>query len=166
MILRELQGTDRAQLETMLRQTPAFREADVKVALELISDRLEKGAGSDYQFIVAAEGQVALGYACYGLIPLTLDSFDLYWIVVAPDKRDKRVGIRLLEGVSQEVIRRGGARIYVDTSSADAYTRARAFYSAKGFVEKARLSDFYRKGEAKVIYCLELPAIGRKPETA
>lgn len=157
MILRDLQKADRAPLETILRQTPAFRETDVEIALELIDNRLEKGERSDYQFVIAVEGQDLLGYACYGQIPLTADSFDLYWILVAPGRKGKGVGIRLMERVDQEVSNRGGARIYADTSSAEAYARARAFYSGRGFVEVARLPDFYRKGEAKVIFCRELP---------
>jgi YVTN family beta-propeller protein len=39
-----------------------------------------------------AVGQT-LGYACFGPVPMTASSYDLYWIVVTPDDRHLLVGI-------------------------------------------------------------------------
>ena len=125
--------------------------------MELIDDGVARGKKSDFQFVVASEAETILGYACYGLIPLTEDSFDLYWLVVAPGQQHKKIGVRLMARVIEEVTRLGGARIYAETSSANDYSRARSFYAASGFVEAARMPDFYRRGEAKVVYCLQLP---------
>lgn len=157
MLLRELTDKDREPIEAILRNTPAFREIDIKIALELIDDRATKREKSDYQFVVASDAETVLGYACYGPIPLTEESFDLYWLAVAPGRQRRKVGTSLMAKVIEQVIRQGGARIYAETSSANEYAPARSFYAASGFVEAARLPDFYRRNEAKVIYCLQLP---------
>jgi len=158
MVLRDLRETDREALAATLRRTDGFRQDDVEVALELIDERLEKGERSEYQFIVAAEGDDLLGYACYGPIPLTESSFDLYWIVVAPRHQRKGVGRALMRRVEESAVRQGGRRVYIDTSSGDAYVDTRAFYTAAGYSEVARFPDFYREGEAKLVYSRDLSA--------
>ena len=46
----------------------------------------------------------------------------------------------------------GAEHIYVDTSSSDRYAPTRGFYKRMGFIEQARLPDFYGPGDGKVIY--------------
>jgi ribosomal protein S18 acetylase RimI-like enzyme len=46
----------------------------------------------------------------------------------------------------------GANKIYVDTSSSDRYAPTRGFYQRMGFIEEARLPDFYGPGDGKVIY--------------
>lgn len=154
-MFRDLRDIDRPALEAMLRATSSFRGADVDIALELIDHRLERGDSSEYRFVVADEGGNVLGYACFGHVPLTDDSFDLYWLVVAPDRRGQGIGARLVARVKEETARLGCSRLYAETSSGGNYRGARSFYQAAGFIESARLPGFYRKGEDKVIYCFE-----------
>src|SRR6185436_6964392 len=88
--LRELRASDRDALEALIRGTRAFREDEVAVALELIDAGC--GTSSGYLFFVASdESDAPLGYACYGLTPLTDGTYDLYWIVV--DARVHRSGV-------------------------------------------------------------------------
>ena len=54
-------------------------------------------------------------------------------------------------------MRKAGAKhIYVDTSSSDRYAPTRGFYQQMGFVEEARLPDFYGDGDGKIIYVKSL----------
>ena len=58
-------------------------------------------------------------------------------------------------------MRKAGAKhIYVDTSSSDRYAATRGFYQQMGFVEEARLPDFYGDGDGKVIYVKQLGGAG------
>lgn len=156
MEIRDLLPSDREPLKASIESIAAFREEDVAIALELIDDRLDNGEDSDYQFLVAVEGDAALGYVCFGLIPLTVSSFDLYWVVVAPEHQRKGVGARLMTAMAQAVVQQGGRRIYIDTSSSDQYATTRAFYHSQGYAEAARFPDFYRDGEARVVYCRQV----------
>jgi ribosomal protein S18 acetylase RimI-like enzyme len=54
----------------------------------------------------------------------------------------------------------GAKKIYVDTSSSDRYAPTRGFYQRMGFIEEARLPDFYGPGDGKVIYVKELTGSG------
>ena len=42
--------------------------------------------------------------------------------------------------------------LIVETSSLDDYDQARTFYNRRGFVEEARIRDFYGPGDDKVVF--------------
>jgi hypothetical protein len=64
----------------IVRSTGFFREDEILVARELVDERFHKGAESGYEFIFAEMDGKTIAYSCYGLIPCTLKSYDLYWI--------------------------------------------------------------------------------------
>ena len=88
--------------------------------------------------------------------PLTRSSFDLYWIVVCPDRQGAGLGRRLLALVEAAAFRQGGARLYAETSSRPLYAPTRAFYRATGFDPAAELPDFYAPGDGKLVFAKRL----------
>ena len=105
-----------------------------------------------------AEHDGLTGFACYGRIPLTQSSYDLYWIAVAPGAQRKGLGRRLLGLVEQAAVALGGDALYVDTSGRAQYETTRAFYRACGYGEAARLVDFYAPGDDKIVFVKRLTA--------
>jgi len=153
--LRELRPSDRAPLEDLIRGTQAFREDEVEVALELIDAGLASRDG--YLFVVAADASDApVGYACYGLTPLTDGTYDLYWIVVDARLHRSGIGKLLLEAVKTDVARRGGRGIVIETSGQPSYESQRHFYDRCGAELLARYPDFYRVGDDKLVYLVRL----------
>jgi ribosomal protein S18 acetylase RimI-like enzyme len=51
-----------------------------------------------------------------------------------------------------DVQSRGGSLLLVETASKPSYARTRHFYESIGYREAARISDYYREGDDKVIY--------------
>jgi GNAT superfamily N-acetyltransferase len=151
-IRRTLESTDREPLEALIRETDFFNPEEIDVALELIDDRLANGESSHYQFLVAEQdGQIA-GYACWGPIPGTVASADLYWIVVRPGQQGKGVGARLLAAAEEWMASAGRTRVYVETSTRPQYLPTRAFYSACGYQQVSELADFYAPGDGKATF--------------
>lgn len=130
-----------------------FSKEELDIAFELVEERLLKGVSSGYHFLFAenGEGQM-IGYACFGSIPGTRESYDLYWIAVENDVRGSGLGKEILGKVEQRIVALGGKRIYVETSSREQYEPTRAFYSKCGYLKEAELKDFYSPGDAKSIY--------------
>ena len=153
VLRRDVRPGDPAVVEEIVRSTGFFREDEVTVAVELVQERLDKGAGSGYEFIFAKTGGRTVGYSCFGLIPCTLHSFDLYWIAVAPGSQGSGLGRRLMAEAEGQISRHGGKRVYVDTSSRPQYLPTRGFYEALGYQRAAYLPDFYAPGDGRVIYC-------------
>ena len=151
-IREEVRATDPPAVRALVRATGFFSDAEIAVAGELVEERLQRGPASGYRFLFAEAGGALAGYACFGPIPLTRSSFDLYWIVVHPDRQGAGLGRRLLALVEAAVLRQGGARLYAETSSPPHYAPTRAFYRAAGFDPAAELADFYAPGDGKLVF--------------
>lgn len=143
---------DPRSVRHLVETTGFFYPAEVDLAEELVVERLAKGPASGYEFIFAELDQHLLGYACFGPIPCTRSSWDLYWIVVSPGVQRGGLGRRLLTEAEESIRRKGGTRVYVDTSGREQYLPTRQFYEKNGYQKVAVLDDFYAPGDAKVIY--------------
>ena len=151
--LRSIVHSDDPQLvESIVRSTGFFREDEIPVAVELVEERLEKGTVSGYEFLFAEIEGKTVAYSCYGLIPCTLHSYDLYWIVTHKDFMNRGIGRRLLQETEKAIKAAGGHAIYVETSSRDQYLPTRAFYEKNNYLLKARFENFYDIDDDKFVY--------------
>lgn len=148
----EVCGADLRVVHTMVESSGFFSREEVLLAVELVEEHLRKGVSSGYRFLFAEFGGVPIGYTCFGLIPCTRCSYDLYWIVVQNDFRHLGLGGRLLRKTEDFIGEEGGCRIYVETSSRHQYAPTRFFYEHCGYSRAAVLQDFYAPGDSKVIY--------------
>lgn len=121
------------------------------MALELI-DEGDDGSTDAYHFAVAQRDAEILGYVCWGHTPTTEATFDLYWIAVSPEAQGLGVGRKLVEYCEAEVRQSKGQLLLIETAGKPEYDATRAFYLRLNFVEEARLRNFYRPGDDKVIY--------------
>ncbi len=147
---REVRPSDREDVRKIVAATGFFSPAETDIAVELVEETLREGDG--YLFLFAEWNGNVVGYACFGPIPCTKTSYDLYWIAVDPRFQRSGVGGRLLAETEKEIFRLGGRRIYIDTSSRDQYETTRVFYRAQGYLEEALLQDFYAPGDGKIIF--------------
>jgi len=143
---------DMEKVEEMVRATRFFREDEVKVAVDLVQERLVVGKASGYEFIFAELGGRTVAYSCYGLIPCSLHSYDLYWIVTHPGFMNRGIGKQLLERTEEEARNAGGHGIYAETSSRAQYLPTQKFYEKNRYILKARFEDFYEPGDDKLVY--------------
>jgi ribosomal protein S18 acetylase RimI-like enzyme len=143
---------DRQRVREIVESTGFFSPAEVDVAVELVDERLAKGEASGYYFVFAVVAGRTVGYSCYGPIPATATSYDLYWIAVDRDCQGRKYGRILLEESERLIRQAGGRRLYLDTSSRPQYQPTRDFYEHFNFRCEAVLEDFYAPGDGKVIY--------------
>lgn len=143
----------------LVSATEFFSVAEKDVAVELVDEALARGNASGYYFVFAdakeSPGKID-GYTCYGPIPATASSFDLYWIAVSPRIQRSGLGRELLLETERRAAGRGATQMYVDTSGREQYAPTRAFYERMGYSKAAELTDFYAPGDAKIIYCKQL----------
>ncbi len=149
---RELRGQDRQPLAEALAATGFFNQEELAVALELVDDRLAHGESSHYRFLLAEMAGSVAGYACWGPIPGTQESADLYWITVHPDSQGKGVGRALLAAAETSMIEEGRPRCWIETATRPQYAPTRAFYLACGYALAAELPDYYAPGDGKAIF--------------
>ncbi len=157
MEIRPLAPKDRGYLQSILLRAGVFTPEEIEVAMELIDLVLRDSNQKDYSIhcFVNAEDK-PLGYICYGPVPMTQGTFDLYWIVVDSEFKGQGIGSRLIDFLEEEMRRRKGRLILADTSSISSYEEAHRFYLKKGFQEVARVPDFYWVGNDRITFCKKI----------
>ncbi len=139
-------------VESIVRSTGFFREDEINIAREIAEEKFTAGEESSYQFLFAEIDGKTVAFSCFGLIPCSLISFDLYWIATMQPFRNHGIGRLLLARTEDEVKKGGGAAIYAETSSKSEYESTRVFYLRNGYQLKAELDDFYEAGDNKLIF--------------
>ncbi len=158
----EVLPRDVEEVRSLVARTGFFREDEIQVAAELVTERLNRGPESGYYFVMAEEGGRLTGYVCYGPIPCTISSYDLYWIAVEPHLQGRGLGKALLCEAERLIRKMGGDRVYVETSSKTQYESTRLFYERCGYSKASVLDDFYGPGDSKATYLKRLRASGKE----
>jgi ribosomal protein S18 acetylase RimI-like enzyme len=146
---------DREHIRGLVIAAGNFNASEVETAVELADEALAKGDASGYFFLLLEEdaGERAVrGYACYGPVPLTVGTYDLYWIVVDPATQGRGYGRRLLEAVERRIEGLGGRKLLIETSSQESYAGTIRFYERSGYGLAARIRDFYKVGDDKLVF--------------
>lgn len=154
-MLRSLAATDLPAIDEMLQANrPLFSERECAIAADMVREGLAAPDDEDpYQFVVAERAGRVRGYACFGTVPLTEGTYDLYWIVVHPAAHGSGIGRALMEHCETAIAGQGGRLVVVETSSRPDYDKTRRFYErTMAYRSAARFVDFYRPGDDKIVY--------------
>ncbi len=156
-LVRRIGADDREAIRSLVAGTGAFRPFEVEVAMELVDAALSRPEQDDYHpFVLVEEDGTVAAYACFGKNAMTAHTFDLYWLATRKDRMGKGYGKRIVAFVEEEVRRRGGKILVIETSSKESYRETQAFYDRIGCALAARLPDYYDDGDDKLIYLKRL----------
>jgi ribosomal protein S18 acetylase RimI-like enzyme len=142
---------DKPALMRILRNTPEFKPFEVVVAEEVIDSYLSDSQDSGYFILIAEDNGEIAGYICYGETPLTVGTWDIYWVAVDRKKRRRGIGEALSETAETAIKKDGGRLAVIETSSTPLYENTRDFYKRRGYETVARIPDFYMPGDDKLI---------------
>lgn len=160
--IRPARAEDREALLAILASDHTFKDDERLVATELIDGALTGSV--DYYLLVAVPeagepagagappGTFLSGYLCYGPTPMTVSTFDLYWIVVHAEARGRGVAQALIIAMEAELLRQGGTAVRVETSETEGYGAARKLYARLAYPVASILTDFYREGDSLITY--------------
>ena len=152
-MIRPMQESDKDTVMTILHVTAMFKQEEINVAEELIDIYLHQSDQNDYDIVIIENSdKYVAGYLCYGPTPLTKGTFDLYWMAVDPKEQGKGYGKKLVKWLEEKVKTNHGRLIVIETSSQPKYKPTRNFYENLNYKETARITDFYTKGDDRVIY--------------
>jgi GNAT superfamily N-acetyltransferase len=122
------------------------------------------GSLEGHSWIVALDRdeQVA-GAGYFAPEPFADRMWNLYFLAVRPDGHGGGVGGDIITWVEQTLRELGDTQarvLIVETSSTDGYEQARSFYAKHGFVEEARIRQFYGPADDKVVFWKSLANLG------
>ena len=149
--IRAMNQEDKPSIMQILRSTVEFKRSEVIVAEEVIDSYISDSYQSGYQILVAELNSTIAGYICFGPTPLTEGTWDIYWVVVAPDKQRQGTGSALRESAEKSIREAEGRLAIIETSSTPAYEKTRHFHIRHGYDIIASLPDFYAPGDDKLV---------------
>src|SRR5437588_5637452 len=163
LVIRSMVAADRSGVFRILEGAGNFTPEEVATALELIDEWLELGEHSGYLTYVmesqSEEFSEVLGYVCFGPTPLTESTYDLYWIAVDKSRLRGGVGKRWLKFAEEEIVRRGGKMLLVETSSQETYGGTIQSYEKTGYELVGKITESYKPGDDKLIFAKRLPVL-------
>ncbi len=152
-ISEDIDKADRKKIEDILRSTDFFYEFEIDTALELADETIELGMEkSGYYWLKAEDEDGLVAFANYGKNDFSVHSWELYWIAVHNNSRHKKLGSLLLKACEDDVRKRGGKILWIETSGRPLYASTEGFYKRNGYELAASLRDFYGPGDPKQIY--------------
>jgi len=152
-ILKEIKPEDRNKIEEILRSTEFFYEFEIQVALGLADETLANGhEETGYYWMKVTDGDGMVAFANYAKNSFSTHSWDLYWIAVHHDYRNKKLGSILLKAIEDDVRVLGGKILWIETSGRPLYGPTENFYRRNGYDLQASLKDFYAPGDPKQVY--------------
>jgi ribosomal protein S18 acetylase RimI-like enzyme len=151
--IRRAEPADHDSVHWIAASTGNVYGPDIASALERMDVAVALGEqNSSLQVHLLEDGGVPVGFMCFGPLPRTQGTWQLYAIGVDSTSHGKGFGRHLLAYAESEVRRLGGRLLLVEASSLDEGKGAVAFYERTGFALLARLAGFYRPGEDKLFY--------------
>jgi len=150
-MIRKLVEDDRDKIKSILIDTNNFNDEEINIAIELVNIYINDESQKDYEIFVDDENGIR-GYVCIGPRPLTVGTYDLYWIAVNPKVQSKGIGSGLIRFVEDNLKQKKGRLILIETSGKSSYEKERKFYEKNLYEMLVNIKDFYNIGDSLVIY--------------
>jgi len=148
---------DRDVIGDLIVSVENFNQAEVDCALELVDIYLNDPDQNDYHVAVAEDAAAVVhAYACWGPVPLTKGTYDLYWIATHPNARGCGYGQALMNFVERSVSEQKGRLLVVETSAKASYEGTVSFYRRLSYEEASLIKDFYDVGDDRLIFVKRL----------
>lgn len=156
--IRPVAPSDVPALKGLIDATDLFPSAMLD---EMLAPYFGQGSADGEFWLIDDEGGLAAVAYC-APERMTEGTWNLYLIAVHPDRQGTGRGSALVRHVEATLTDRCERVLLVETSGLPEFERTRAFYRANGYAEEARIRDFYRAGEDKIVFrkVLDAPAQG------
>ena len=147
MTVRPTIAADIAPLQTVLDATRLFPS---EMLPDLIAPFLSQ-TSDDLWLTCDADGQ-PVGFCYAAPEELALGTWNMRAIAVLPETQGSGYGAALTGHLEATLRERGHRILIADTSGTDDFAPTRAFYRKTGYIEEARIRDFWGKGDDKIVF--------------
>lgn len=142
---------ERIFVENILKKIKEFNERDIATCLSVFDEIIKR---NEYEgFSIYFENKM-VGFIFFTKNSLSLNVFELLWIVVDPDYQGLGLGDILMKKFLEEVKKREARLVVLHTS--EHYLKAKSLYKKYGFNCEGIIKDFYSPGDSKEIWVLRL----------
>lgn len=150
--IRPLRASDRDALLELAGSVGLFDAGQLDFVAGMIDQFLDGTSAPGHRWFVLVTSVGLEGVAYIAPEAMTDGTWNLLLIAVSPQSQGKGLGTLLVRFV-ESLLRAEEQRILlVETSGLDTYRATRSFYLGNGFVEQARIPEYYSAGQDKVVF--------------
>jgi ribosomal protein S18 acetylase RimI-like enzyme len=151
-MIRPVVLADTPALLSLTEATGVFKKHEIQALQEVLEEYHAFNRGYGHIAVVdERDGRIA-GYAYYAPASMTDHGWYLYWIAVTKDIQAKGIGSALLRHAEEDIRKRNGRVLFIETSSLPHYDPTRKFYLKHGYEITGVLRDYYADGDDMVVF--------------
>ena len=152
MNIRPTKSKDIPFLEQVLDETGLFPK---EMLADMISDFFHTDKFNEVWLTCEAD-QSPIGFCYAKEEQLAKGTWNMLAIAVLPSCQGMDAGKALVKELESHLRISGNRVLIAETSGLDDFSATRAFYGKNGYVEEARIRDFWDQGDDKVIFLKSL----------
>ena len=150
-MIRLTTPSDTNALLALAEATGLFESSQIEELSQMLNQHFSNAADNQDVWVTDDENE-PVGVAYVAPERMTEGTWNLYLIAIHPDHQKQGRGTALVRHVEQMLTERGERLLLVETSGLDDFEYVRAFYRKIGYDEEARIRDFYKAGDDKIIF--------------
>jgi ribosomal protein S18 acetylase RimI-like enzyme len=151
-MIRPTVPADTPALLALTQATGVFKPHEIEALNEVLSDYHATNHGQGHVAVTFERSGQILGYAYYAPAAMTDRTWYLYWIAVTKATQAKGIGGQLLRHAEDDIRKKGGRVLFIETSSLPHYELTRRFYLKHGYEVTGELRDYYADGDNMVVF--------------
>ena len=150
-MIRSATPDDIDSLITLAEATGLFQPHEVDAFGGMMQEQLAADSESEDRWLVDDDNGIK-GAAYYAPEAFAEGVWNLYFIGVHPTQQGKGRGSALLHHVELTLQDQGERILLIDTSSLSSFEQTRSINLKNGYEQEARIRDFYKTGDDKIIF--------------
>ena len=150
-MIRPATPDDTDSLLALAEATGLFDASEMDQLRAMLS-AFHDGSGMPGEFWLIDDDGGTVGVVYCAPERMTEGTWNLYLIGVHPDRQREGRGAALLKHVEDKLRSQDERVILVETMGVSDFEYVRAFYRNAGYQEEARIRDFYRADQDKIVY--------------
>jgi ribosomal protein S18 acetylase RimI-like enzyme len=148
-MIRAITPDDTTALLALAEATGLFQPEEIGELAQMLAAHFEDAADSSDIWLTDSD---LMAIAYFAPERMTEGTWNLYLIAVHPKYQRQGRGAALLKYIERMLAERGERILLVETSGLPSFEYVRDFYRQCGFEQEARIRDFYRAGDDKIVF--------------
>jgi ribosomal protein S18 acetylase RimI-like enzyme len=150
-MIRPITPNDRTALIALAAASGLFEPAQTAELAQMLDQHFNPEDENQELWLTDDDhGPVSVAYVAPER--MTEGTWNLYLIAVDPDRQRQGRGMALLNHIEHLLTARGERVLLVETSGVESFEYVRSFYRKSGYDEEARIREFYKAGDDKIIF--------------
>lgn len=150
-IIRPAKPDDTDTIMNLAEAIGLFEGEELEELGGMLAGYFEGSLGEGHDWVVCDDAGV-VGVAYFAPEQYADGVYNMYFIAVHPKSQGKGYGSAIINHVEKTLSEKGERLLLVETSGLPNFEMTRKFYRKQGYEEEARIRDYYKSGDDKIIF--------------